>query len=118
MTLVFPSLPTLPLSPPSSLTPFSPPSPPLPSPPLSLSLSLGLCSGILVGAFIFGVALAAIPLGHVADLYGRKGVMMLGLLTAAISAISYGLANNFWVAFFLRFFGGEFFVCVFGFVWE
>jgi len=66
----------------------------------------GLCSGILVGIFIFGTALSAVPLGHVADLVGRKGVMMLGLLTGGLSAIFYGLTSSFWVAALLRFFGG------------
>ena len=60
----------------------------------------------MVGIFIFGTALSAVPLGHLADIVGRKRIMMLGLFTGSLSAISYGLTSSFWVAMFLRFGGG------------
>ena len=66
----------------------------------------GTCAGALVGGFTMGVCLSALILGHVADLIGRKKIMMLGLFTGWICTSMYGLVSNFWLAFAIRVFAG------------
>ena len=60
-------------------------------------------AGNLFSAFLFGTALANIPVGILADRYGSKGLItagaFLGLLLSAIFAVT----DNYWVALASRF---------------
>ena len=68
--------------------------------------SAGVCAGSLIGFFTFGTTLSSLFLGYLADLYGRKRFVMMGLFTSAISINLYGFSTSFWVAASLRIFAG------------
>jgi len=66
----------------------------------------GTCTGSLVGAFTFGCCVSGLLLGHFADLWGRKKMMGLGLMTGWLCTWAYGVCTNFWLGVFIRFLAG------------
>ncbi len=59
-------------------------------------------SGVVFGVTFLGAAIMAPIWGRVADLYGRKIILMRACLSMAICIASIGLAQNIWQLFALR----------------
>lgn len=55
----------------------------------------GVYAGILSSSFMVGRAMSSYPWGKVADIYGRKSVLIISLVSAAFFSISFGLSPNF-----------------------
>ncbi|PQE30701.1 MFS transporter protein [Rutstroemia sp. NJR-2017a WRK4] len=63
-------------------------------------------AGILQGCFTGAQVCTAVLWGKAADTWGRKIVLMVGLLGTAVSCMGYGFATTFWQAALFRAFGG------------
>ncbi|KAJ7949438.1 Protein ZINC INDUCED FACILITATOR-LIKE 1 [Quillaja saponaria] len=64
---------------------------------------IGSYAGYLGSSFMFGRALTSIFWGAVADRYGRKPVVVIGVITVIIFNTLFGLSVNFWMAIATRF---------------
>eukprot|EP01112_Ceratiomyxa_fruticulosa_P007439 TRINITY_DN1929_c0_g1_i1.p1 TRINITY_DN1929_c0_g1~~TRINITY_DN1929_c0_g1_i1.p1 ORF type:complete len:561 (-),score=89.64 TRINITY_DN1929_c0_g1_i1:102-1784(-) len=67
---------------------------------------VGLAAGFLLGAYSFSQFLSSFVIGHLSDIYGRKKLIIMGLTTACITSVFYGLAPWFYLALGLRLFAG------------
>lgn len=63
-------------------------------------------AGILQGCFTGAQVCTAVLWGKAADTWGRKTVLMIGLVGTAISCLGYGFSTTFWQAALFRAFGG------------
>lgn len=63
-------------------------------------------AGLLVSAYAVAEALTAMIWGAISDRYGRKPIVLFGLVGVAISSLLFGLAERYWVALLARFVGG------------
>lgn len=63
-------------------------------------------AGILQGCFTGAQVCTAVLWGKAADTWGRKVVLMIGLVGTAISCMGYGFSTTFWQAALFRAFGG------------
>ncbi|KAF7926010.1 uncharacterized protein EAE97_010310 [Botrytis byssoidea] len=63
-------------------------------------------AGILQGCFTGAQVCTAVLWGKAADTWGRKVVLMIGLVGTAISCLGYGFSTTFWQAALFRAFGG------------
>ena len=65
-------------------------------------------AGLLAAAFTAAQFVTAIPWGRAADseLFGRKSVILIGLLGTMISALGFGFSRSFYTAVFWRVLGG------------
>lgn len=63
-------------------------------------------AGLLVSAYAVAEALTAMLWGAISDRYGRKPIVLFGLVGVAISSLLFGLAEQYWVALLARFVGG------------
>lgn len=63
-------------------------------------------AGILQGCFTGAQVCTAVLWGKAADTWGRKMVLMIGLVGTAISCMGYGFSTTFWQAALFRAFGG------------
>lgn len=63
-------------------------------------------AGILQGCFTGAQVCTAVLWGKAADTWGRKMVLMIGLIGTAISCMGYGFSTTFWQAALFRAFGG------------
>lgn len=63
-------------------------------------------AGLLVSAYAVAEALTAMIWGAISDRYGRKPIVLFGLVGVAISSLLFGLAQTYWVALLARFVGG------------
>lgn len=63
-------------------------------------------SGLLVSGYAVAETITAMGWGVLSDKYGRKPVVLVGLVGVAISCLILGFAENFWVALAARFVGG------------
>lgn len=63
---------------------------------------------MLAAAFTAAQFVTAIPWGRAADseLFGRKRVLMIGLIGTMISAVGFGFSRSFYSAMFFRTLGG------------
>lgn len=68
--------------------------------------TLSLRVGLLQGAFTAGLMVSGTPWGRVADVYGRKPVLLAGLLGMALSSIVAAFATSFTVLILCRLFAG------------
>ncbi|XWS43001.1 hypothetical protein CRYUN_Cryun16bG0062800 [Craigia yunnanensis] len=68
---------------------------------------IGYYAGYVGSSFMFGRALTSILWGMIADRYGRKPVILFGLLSVVIFNTLFGLSTNFWVAVSTRFLLGS-----------
>ncbi|CAK9201516.1 unnamed protein product [Sphagnum troendelagicum] len=69
---------------------------------------IGYYAGAIGAAFMIGRALTATLWGYAADKYGRKPVIVAGLLSVIVFHTLFGLSTNFWMALLTRFFLGSF----------
>lgn len=69
-------------------------------------LNASFYAGLLVSAYAVAEALTAMLWGAISDRYGRKPIVLFGLVGVAISSLLFGLAETYWVALLARFVGG------------
>lgn len=60
-------------------------------------------AGNLFSAFLFGTALANIPVGILADRYGSKSLIAAGAILGVLLSAVFALTDNYWVALAARF---------------
>ncbi|KAH6647222.1 major facilitator superfamily transporter [Truncatella angustata] len=63
-------------------------------------------AGLLVSAYAVAEAITSMGWGILSDRYGRKPVVLFGLVGVCISSLVFGFAKNYWVALLARFIGG------------
>jgi len=63
-------------------------------------------AGMLLGSFSLFGFIGSIFGGALADRFGRKGMVMFGLIFSALSSIAFGLVNQFYLFFILAIFVG------------
>jgi predicted MFS family arabinose efflux permease len=71
------------------------------------SENAGIYAGFLSSSFMVGRAFSAYPWGKIADIYGRKFVLVVSLIVSAIGAIAFGCSTSFTMAVVVRFFMGK-----------
>ncbi|CAM6051986.1 unnamed protein product [Sphagnum compactum] len=69
---------------------------------------IGYYAGAIGAAFMIGQAITAAHWGLIADVYGRKPVIVIGLISVIVFHTLFGLSTNFWMALSSRFFLGVF----------
>ncbi|XP_057457735.1 protein ZINC INDUCED FACILITATOR-LIKE 1-like [Lotus japonicus] len=60
-------------------------------------------AGYVGSAYMLGRALTSVLWGIIADRYGRKPVIISGIISVIIFSTLFGLSTNFWMAVFMRF---------------
>ncbi|KAJ7982442.1 Protein ZINC INDUCED FACILITATOR-LIKE 1 [Quillaja saponaria] len=68
---------------------------------------VGTYAGYVGSSFMLGRCLTSVFWGILADRYGRKPVMVIGVITVIIFSILFGLSSNFWMAISTRFLLGS-----------
>ncbi|XP_030548317.1 protein ZINC INDUCED FACILITATOR-LIKE 1-like isoform X1 [Rhodamnia argentea] len=68
---------------------------------------IGYYAGYVGSSFMFGRALTSVFWGIVADRYGRKPVIIIGIIAVVIFNTLFGLSVNFWMAIAMRFLLGS-----------
>lgn len=68
---------------------------------------IGFYAGFVGSSFMVGRALTSIFWGMIADRYGRKPVIVIGLLTVVIFNTLFGLSTSYWMAIMTRFLLGS-----------
>ncbi len=63
-------------------------------------------AGLLISAYAVAEAMTAMMWGTLSDRYGRKPIVLFGLVGVALSSLIFGLAQKYWVALLARFIGG------------
>jgi MFS family permease len=63
-------------------------------------------AGLLVSAFAMAEASTAMIWGRISDRYGRKPIVLFGLVGVALSSLIFGFAKRYWVALLARVVGG------------
>lgn len=61
---------------------------------------------MLASSFMVGRALSSYPWGKIADVYGRKFVLVVSLVNSIIFSVLFGLSTSFAEALIVRFFMG------------
>ncbi|KAG5408428.1 hypothetical protein IGI04_004747 [Brassica rapa subsp. trilocularis] len=69
---------------------------------------IGLYAGFVGCSFMVGRTLTSVIWGIVADRYGRKPVILIGIASVVIFNTLFGLSVNFWMAIITRFCLGSF----------
>ncbi len=67
---------------------------------------VGGFAGFLLGSFSFAVFFSSFIIGHLSDLYGRKPMIVIGLLSSTIVTLFFPITTSVGVAIALRLFGG------------
>lgn len=73
---------------------------------LYTAATIGPYAGILVSSFRLGRIPTAIAWGNCADVYGRKFVLVIGLVAMVVGNVAFGIAPSYKTAVFIRFFIG------------
>lgn len=68
--------------------------------------SIARYAGYISGSFALCQALTGVLWGGLSDKYGRKPILVMGLLGSAFSMLSFGMAGTFWTALVARSMGG------------
>ncbi|MBB3109695.1 DHA1 family multidrug resistance protein-like MFS transporter [Paenibacillus phyllosphaerae] len=71
----------------------------------SLGITGGI-AGLLVAAFSLTQLLFSPVAGRLSDRFGRKGIIVIGLVLFAISEVLFGIASQTWLLFAARMLGG------------
>eukprot|EP01095_Lingulamoeba_sp_RSL-Kostka_P007365 TRINITY_DN233_c0_g3_i1.p1 TRINITY_DN233_c0_g3~~TRINITY_DN233_c0_g3_i1.p1 ORF type:complete len:517 (+),score=122.42 TRINITY_DN233_c0_g3_i1:87-1637(+) len=67
---------------------------------------VGFYVGILASAFPFAQVISSLPIGLASDKFGRKPILMIGILGASFAMLGFGLSTNFYAALTFRLIGG------------
>lgn len=70
--------------------------------------ALGYTAGFFISAFMLGRMISSYPLGLASDIYGRRAVIQLGLVSCLVFQLLFGLAPTFGTAILTRFLMGAF----------
>jgi MFS family permease len=62
--------------------------------------------GLAIGIYGFAQAFLQIPFGYISDKYGRKPVILVGMITYIVGSLMGGLATNIWSMVLARFIQG------------
>lgn len=62
----------------------------------------GKLSGFIVGSFYLGTVLSGSVWGRLSDKFGRRGVIVFGLIAQAILELLFGMSPWIWLCFFAR----------------
>lgn len=73
---------------------------------LSLFGVAGQVLGMLVASFAFAQFIFSPISGNLSDRYGRKKMIVFGLIVSGIAQITFGLSTEVWMLFVARFLGG------------
>lgn len=65
--------------------------------------TVGLDAGILTSSFMIGRAISGFPWGKLADVYGRKFVLVVALVASAVGSVAFGCATSYRSAILIRF---------------
>lgn len=57
--------------------------------------------GVMLGLFSLSGFIGGMIGGALADRFGRRGIVIIGMLTSALSSIAFGVANQFWIFYVL-----------------
>ncbi|OIV89372.1 hypothetical protein TanjilG_22335 [Lupinus angustifolius] len=68
---------------------------------------IGSYAGYVGSAYMLGRSLTSILWGMIADRYGRKPVIIIGVISVVIFNTLFGLSTSFWMAVIMRFFLGS-----------
>ena len=68
--------------------------------------AISIYAGMLITAFAFAEFTTGMIWGRISDRYGRKPVLVMGLIGTAISMICFGFSTNLWSAVIARALGG------------
>ncbi|WCJ28672.1 zinc induced facilitator-like 1 [Euphorbia peplus] len=68
---------------------------------------IGYYAGFVGSAFMLGRALTSILWGMIADRYGRRPVIIIGMLSLIVFNTLFGLSTSFWMAVSMRFLLGS-----------
>ncbi|XP_020580394.1 protein ZINC INDUCED FACILITATOR-LIKE 1-like [Phalaenopsis equestris] len=68
---------------------------------------IGFYAGFVGASFMLGRALTSVFWGIIADRYGRKPVIVIGLITVVIFNTLFGLSTSYWMAIMTRFLLGS-----------
>lgn len=68
---------------------------------------IGFYAGFVGSSFMFGRALTSVLWGIVADNYGRKPVIMIGIISMVVFNTLFGLSTSIWMAISTRFLLGS-----------
>ncbi|KAH8647764.1 major facilitator superfamily domain-containing protein [Xylariales sp. PMI_506] len=68
--------------------------------PAASDADIAMQAGLLVGAKTFAKVCTGVYWGMLADSHGRKGVMLVGLLSSCVTCIGYGFSTTFAMAIF------------------
>jgi MFS family permease len=66
----------------------------------------GFYAGMLASSFMVGRACSAYAWGQLADIYGRKFVLIVSLLISSIGSLAFGCSTTFFMAVLVRFIMG------------
>ncbi|CAK9217602.1 unnamed protein product [Sphagnum troendelagicum] len=69
---------------------------------------IGFYVGFLGSAFMVGRCMTSVIWGFLADKYGRKPIIIIGILSVIIFGTGFGFSTNFWVGLLMRFLLGSF----------
>ena len=68
----------------------------------------GFYAGYVASAMMLGRMMSSVPWGIVADKYGRKPVVLIGLSSICVTSILFGMSRNIYFALVIRFLLGVF----------
>ncbi|PIA48400.1 hypothetical protein AQUCO_01400777v1 [Aquilegia coerulea] len=68
---------------------------------------IGYFAGFVGSSFMFGRVLTSVLWGMIADRYGRKPVMIFGIIVVVVFNTLFGLSTSFWMAVTTRFLLGS-----------
>ncbi|CAL0333629.1 unnamed protein product [Lupinus luteus] len=68
---------------------------------------IGSYAGYVGSAYMLGRSLTSILWGMIADRYGRKPVIIIGVISVVIFNTLFGVSTSFWMAVIMRFFLGS-----------
>jgi sugar phosphate permease len=70
--------------------------------------TVGVYAGILSSSFMIGRAVSGFTWGQLADIYGRKFVLVISLAVCSVGSILFGYSTSFTAAVIIRFTMGTF----------
>jgi MFS family permease len=71
-------------------------------PPTLTRETVGLYAGVLSSSFMIGRAVTGFPWGQLADVYGRKFVLVVALLSSVVGSVAFGCAPSYGTAVLIR----------------
>lgn len=64
--------------------------------------TIGYYTGLLSSSFILAQVFSSFPLGKLSDKFGRRPILLAGLLGNTIFSVLFGLSRNYWLALLWR----------------